>query len=440
MAMTEVPAYVTQAAAQHDLGPLVIWRKGSNPIMRFIGSAAVAVLGGALLYAALWVLPRVVEKGSAGLGALMVLAGIGVVAAAVLAVQGLLKGFTAHYVYERGAIQTRNRRVSVATWDQLDEIRRAVAVRIPPREHLYVRFFDGRRWEVETVTRRNNDLDQRLVSAFLDTAHRLGRPVTQPHATYKDEGIDPPRWLIGVVVVGGLVLTCVINAILRNLGLSSTLALAGGFIVVGLTAWVAGQAYRLLLVTGALFAGFGGLILIVVVHDLLPSVNRWVVAAAVLAVELLIVRVLLRVNAALMPRLGAAARCVYALTQRWRYRLRQEITLPGPATAGRLLSVPPSATTTIGRSVVTFTVNGQTVTVFDRVRRRPRSEDRPQTVWQVHLPAPATYRAYPDGSWVDGSTLWYAEESPMRTGISPKRIRAVAARLVGTVTQAASHR
>ena len=111
--------------------------------------------------------------------------------AAGIGVRWLFKGFTAHYVYERGAIQTRNRRISVATWEQLDEIQRAVAVRALFREILSVRFFDGRRWEVEAVTRQQ-DLDQRLVSAFLDAAGRLGRPVTQPRRRYKDEGVPAP--------------------------------------------------------------------------------------------------------------------------------------------------------------------------------------------------------------------------------------------------------
>lgn len=66
-------------------------------------------------------------------------------------------------------------------------------------------------------------------------------------------------------------------------------------------------------------------------------------------------------------------------------------------------------------------------------RRWPRSDDRPQTVWQVQLPGPLTFREYPDGSWVDGPTLWYAQESLTRTGVSPRRVRAVAARLVASV-------
>lgn len=80
------------------------------------------------------------------------------------------------------------------------------------REILSVRFFDGRRWEVETATRRK-DLDERLVSALLDAAGRLGRPVTQPRRRYKDEGVVPPRWLIGVVLVGGIVIACIGNAV-----------------------------------------------------------------------------------------------------------------------------------------------------------------------------------------------------------------------------------
>lgn len=438
--MTEVPASVTRAAEQHDLGALVVWRPGLNPFVRFITFGVLAVLGGAVLYAVVWVLSRVVDELSAALGAVIVLAAAGVVAAAVLGVQGLLKGFTAHYLYERGAIQTRNRRISVATWDQLDEIaRRHHLIPVLADDVLYVRFFDGRRWEVETDTHRDDDLDRRLVAAFLDTARRLGRPVISLPRDHKDElpgaGGDgtPPRWKIVVVTVAGFVATFGLNAALRRAGLHSGLALTIGFLATGLATWVVGQAYRFYQIVGGFFTTVGGLILITVVQRLLPSVNGWLVAAAVLAAELLVVRLLLRVNAAAMPILGAARRRIYALTHGWRYRRREEIALPSRATAGRLLSVPPSAITTVGRAVVTFTIDGHPVTVFDRVRHRPRSEDRPQTVWQVQRPAPTTFREYPDGSWVDGSALWYAEESLTRTGVSPRRIRAVAARLVASL-------
>jgi thiol:disulfide interchange protein len=130
--MTDVPAYVTRAAEQHGLGALVVGRKGSNPVTWFIGFGGLAVGGGALLYAAMWWLPRVLDKGNAGLAAALAVAGIGVVFAAGIGVRWLVKGFTAHYVYEQGAIQTRNRRVSVARWEQLDELQRAVTVRAGP--------------------------------------------------------------------------------------------------------------------------------------------------------------------------------------------------------------------------------------------------------------------------------------------------------------------
>jgi hypothetical protein len=431
--MSEVPAYVARAAEQHDLGSLVIWRKGPNPVARFITYALMAALGSALLYAVVWVLSRLIDQLRASLGALLVLAIVAIVAAAVLGVRELLKGFSAHYLYERGAIQTRNRRLSVATWDQLDEIAdRKYLVGVLAENILYVRFFDGRRWEVETNTHVNDDLDKRLVEAFLDIARRLGRPIVHLPRDAKDDDV-PPRGLIVLVVLAGFVVTFVINHFLLDAGLDAGLALASGFLAVGLPTWVVGQAWRFYQVVGGFFTVVGGLILIWEARDLLPSVNGWVVAAGAFAVEVLIVRLLLRVNAAVMPILGAARRRLYALTHGWRYRRRQEIAVPSRATAGRLLSVPPSAATTTGRSVVTFTINGQQVTVFDRVRRRPRTEDRPQTVWQVQLPAPATFREYPDGSWVDGSTLWYAQENLTRTGASPRRIKAVAARLVGAV-------
>lgn len=250
----------------------------------------------------------------------------------------------------------------------------------------------------------------------------------------------PPRWKTVLAVVVGVIAVAVIHVHLRDTGLGAGLALASGFLAMGLATWVVGQARRLYRVAGGFFTVVGGLILIGEARELLPSVNGWVVAAGAFAVAVLVVRILLRVNAAVMPRLGAARRRLYALTHGWRYRRRAQIGLPSRATASRLLSVPPSDTTTTGRAVVTFTVDGHEVTVFDRVRRRPRTEDRPQTVWQVRLPAPTTFREYPDGSWVDGSALWYAEESLTRTGASPRRIKAVAARLAAGIAPAVSQR
>jgi hypothetical protein len=85
--------------------------------------------------------------------------------------------------------------------------------------------------------------------------------------------------------------------------------------------------------------------------------------------------------------------------------------------------------------VVTFEVNGRRVVVFDRVRPRPRIVDVPQTVWMVQLPQPLTFRMFPDGSWIDGTALWYVRESRFRMGASPRTVRAIAARLAQAVAR-----
>ena len=78
MTMTDVPAYVTRAAEQHDLGALVVGHTGSNPVTWFIGFGGLAVGGEALLYAVMWWLPRVfdegLDEGNANLGAALAVA------------------------------------------------------------------------------------------------------------------------------------------------------------------------------------------------------------------------------------------------------------------------------------------------------------------------------------------------------------------------------
>ncbi len=434
--MAEVPEYVSRAAERHGLGPMVVWRKGSNPFATFVVAVGITVVGGGLLIGVLWVLSRFIDQLETGVAAIVILAGVALVGSAVVGVYGLFKGFTAHFVYERGAIQTRNRRVNVQAWAQLDEVlENWGGLRSNPKVlSIFVRFFDGRRWEIEAATSGDQtDRDAPLVAVFIDMARRQGRPVTRlPRVKLEDEFM-PPRWLVGVLVVLLFAVSFVVWRSLRDSGLADGLPLAIGFLTAGLGTWVLGQAFRWVRVSGWLFTAIGGLILITVATRLLPSVNGWVVGLSTFALELLAVWGLGRVNAMLMPPVGSIGRFLYAITHRWRFRPRAHIALPGPATAARLLSVPPWSTSTEGRSVVTFEVNGRRVVVFDRVRPSPRIADVPQTVWMVQLPQPVPFQALPDGTWVDGTALWYARESLFRMGASPRRVAAVAARLAAAV-------
>lgn len=433
--MNDVPEYVSQAAEQHELGALVVWRKASNPFATFAFAIGITVIGGGLLIGVLWLLSRFVDQLESGLAAMIILVGVALVGSAVVGVYALFKGFTAHYAYERGAIQTRNRRVGVQTWEQLDEVMENWGgLRSNPKVlSIFVRFFDGHRWEIEATTGSHTGRDEALLAAFVDRARRQGRPITRlPRIDVEDEYI-PPRFLIGVLVVLLFVVTFVVWNSLQGADLPDGLALAVGFLTAGLGTWVLGQAFRWVRIAGWLFTAIGGLVLITVVTRLLPSFNAWLVGLATFALELLAVWGLGRVNATLMPVVGSVWRFANSVIRRWRFRPRANIPLPSPTTAARLLSVPPGSTSMVGRSVVTFTVNGQRVTVFDRVRLRARIDDRPQTVWMVHLPEPLTFREYPDGSWVDGAARWYVRESTFRMGASPRRIVAVATRLAGAL-------
>jgi hypothetical protein len=77
-----------------------------------------------------------------------------------------------------------------------------------------------------------------------------------------------------------------------------------------------GQAYRLLLITSALFTTIGGLSVIMLVDDLVPSVNRWVVTAVVLAGEVTVLALFLRVNALLMRVVAQKGTHVHASARR----------------------------------------------------------------------------------------------------------------------------
>jgi hypothetical protein len=435
--MSDIPEYVTRAAEKRGLGQLVVWRKASNPFGVFVFFGGIAVGGALLLYGVLWLLMHAVDQLDTDLGAVIIVAGIALVGSAVLAVYGLARGFVAHYVFERGAIQTHNRRVDVATWDQLDEITQHwTGIRERKVTSIWFRMFDGRRWTIEAVTTGDQkDRDAPLVGTFIEAARRLGRPIThRPREGERPgEGEVPPRWKVGILVVALFAVAFFVSRWLEASGVYEGLALALGFLVAGLGTWVLGQAVRWLRVGGWVFAGIGGLILIGTAQRLLPSINGWVLGFGVLGLELLAVWGLGRVNAAMMPLVGGVTRLLYAATHRWRYRPSQHIALPSPATAARLLSVPPGSTSARGRSVVTFTIDGRQVAVFERVRRRPRVDDRPQTVWLVQLPAPMRYQEFQDGSWIDGAALWYAQESLYRTGMSPGRVAAVARQLAARV-------
>jgi hypothetical protein len=66
------------------------------------------------------------------------------VVALVFAALALVRGFTAHYLYERGLMQTRNGRPDVATWADLDEVHQVRWTSIGSPAHTRVLMFDGR--------------------------------------------------------------------------------------------------------------------------------------------------------------------------------------------------------------------------------------------------------------------------------------------------------
>lgn len=290
--MDEVPEYVSRAAQEHRLGELVVWRKASNPFVTFIIATGITVIGGGLLLGVLWVLSRFIETLDTAVGAIVVVAGVALVGSAVAGVYALVKGFTAHYVYEHGAIQTRNRRVGVQKWEQLDEVAENWAgfPNNPSMVSILVRFFDGRRWEIEALpTGNQTERDRQLLTAFTDRALQQGRPVIHLPRVDIEEEFMPPRFLITVVVVLLVVVTCGLGGVLRGANLPDMLAYAIGFLTAGLGTWVIGQAFRWLRIMGMVFAALGGFSLIIYVTNVLSSVNLFLIGLATFALELLAV-------------------------------------------------------------------------------------------------------------------------------------------------------
>jgi hypothetical protein len=434
-----VPHRVAVEAAARDLGQPLLVRKGPNPIGRFLLDVVIAVV--------LVAVAAGVTYGAQAIGAtdrsiavVAIASLIFAVVALVFAALALVRGFTAHYLYERGLVQTRNGRPDVATWADLDEVHQVRWTSIGSPAHTRVLMFDGRSWKIEP---KANDLRDQLI----EMARRLDRPVWQrPHADPSDRGPgqipeQPGKLVIGVPLVGGLV----IGFVLYRLGLSGYLGLSLGFWIVGFTTYLLGtRRGRIIRLLGMIFIIFGGLIFIGFTRSLLAAVNGWVVAGLTIGVELAVLRLLRHAYIRVLPQIGMRARARFARSQGWHFARRETIPLPGPYTAAHLMNVLPSSTTTTGQGVMRTTVNGVPVLIFDRVRVKPTLEDYPQTVWMVTLPVASPLHApgvaaspivtpqavqlasgpgFPERWWIEGTVLCAVREADERTGIDPAYYR-----------------
>jgi hypothetical protein len=163
------PPEVGRVAAERGLGALRRAQKGSNPLARFARGMAYAV-GWLLGLCGLGLLFQRWDLGPLGLLALPLLVGAAV--AVITAVRRLFAGFTATYLYANGLIHTKNGRIQVVTWPEVDKL---MVWEIGGRaERYYVVTHDGRKVLVEFESAQG---DATLGIMVQEIMQKLGRPI-----------------------------------------------------------------------------------------------------------------------------------------------------------------------------------------------------------------------------------------------------------------------
>lgn len=171
-----IPSKVAAGAQSRGLGDCLVVAAGSNPIGNFL----FAVGAGVVLILVAFGLSWVGEKaGLRFLAYLVFLCFVGALIAAIFSVVALLAGFTASYLYQGGLVHTKNGRVQVVAWSDLDEVWRwRAGGNTALRGKLlcyYVVTFDGRKVPIEAKSAKgSSELGERLEQ----TAVSLGRKVS----------------------------------------------------------------------------------------------------------------------------------------------------------------------------------------------------------------------------------------------------------------------
>lgn len=168
-----VPGKVSDAAAQAELGHLVMSQQGSHPVGNLVFGLVVAgVLVGAGCFLS-WLLDFVEIRAVAYLAFVcFVLA----VIAFGMSLAALAAGFTATYLYERGLVHTKNGRVKTVKFSDVDELllwraggKTALAGNLLA---YYVVTRDGRKVPVEAKSKSGDDrLGVRLQEMVRDCGH-----------------------------------------------------------------------------------------------------------------------------------------------------------------------------------------------------------------------------------------------------------------------------
>jgi hypothetical protein len=172
-----LPPKVVQAAAGRGLGHPTYVQKGANPFGNFafgLGAAVALVL---LFFGIAWVAVQIHLRALAWLGFLCL---IGALIAVVMAFAALLAGFTATYLFAGGLVHTKNGKVQVVTWPEVDELllwraggKSAMAGKLLC---YYVITFDGRKVPIELQSAKG---DKTLGERLQQIVEGLGRPVVE---------------------------------------------------------------------------------------------------------------------------------------------------------------------------------------------------------------------------------------------------------------------
>jgi hypothetical protein len=164
------PAKVAKAAADKQLGDLVISQRSSNPVVNLVTGIGCTVIAVALVYVIAWAAVKT-QLRQLALFACCGFAGAGVLLA--ISVASLFMGSTATYLYANGIVGVRNLGVRAASWSEIDEL-----LLWKSREGLLLRYevvtVDGRRIPVLTSAKGG---DKTLVQQLVRTVQELGRPV-----------------------------------------------------------------------------------------------------------------------------------------------------------------------------------------------------------------------------------------------------------------------
>jgi hypothetical protein len=172
-----LPPKVAQAATGRGLGQLTYLQKGANPFSNFafgIGAAVALVLVG---FGLGWLTSEIRLR---ALAWLTVLCFIGALIAVVLSFAALLAGFTATYLFAGGLVHTKNGKVQVVAWPEVDEL---LLWRAGGKSSLagkllsyYVVTFDGRKVPIELQSAKG---DKTLGEQLQQVVKGLGRPVVE---------------------------------------------------------------------------------------------------------------------------------------------------------------------------------------------------------------------------------------------------------------------